>query len=62
MAIAGRAVAAISGRDYVIPDDIKSILLPAMRHRVVLALGADLEGRSTDDVLKQIIQKVAAPR
>ncbi len=62
MALASRAVAALNGRDYVIPDDMKSIFIPAMRHRVVLAAGADLEGRTPDEVLEQIVQKVPAPR
>jgi MoxR-like ATPase len=62
MALASRATAALSGRDYVIPDDVKSIFIPAMRHRVVLSAGADLEGRNSDEVLTTIIQKVPAPR
>ena len=41
-----RAVALLEGRDYVTPDDVKSIALPALRHRVALAPDALLEGRT----------------
>jgi MoxR-like ATPase len=58
----GRAVALLEGRDYVTPDDIKRIALPALRHRVALAPDALLEGRTTNDVLAAAIQTVAAPR
>src|SRR5262245_37168557 len=44
LAAASRAVAVLEGRDFVIPDDVKSIWLPVMRHRVVLAPGAEVEG------------------
>lgn len=57
-----RAVALMDGRDYVTPDDIKRIALPALRHRVALAPDALLEGRTTNDLLAEIIDTVAAPR
>src|SRR6266850_1349787 len=50
------------GRDYVTPDDIKRIALPALRHRVALAPDALLEGRRTNDLLAGVIETVAAPR
>jgi MoxR-like ATPase len=46
----------------VIPDDIKRIALPALRHRIALAPDALLEGRKPDDLLSAIIESVAAPR
>ena len=58
----GRAVAMLSGRDYVTPDDIKRIALPALRHRVALAPDALLEGRTANDLLTEVIETVAAPR
>ena len=58
----GRAVAMLSGRDYVTPDDIKRIALPALRHRVALAPDALLEGRTANDLLAEVIETVAAPR
>ena len=58
----GRAAALLDGRDYVTPDDIKRIALPALRHRVALAPDALLEGRQTNDLLAGVIETVAAPR
>jgi MoxR-like ATPase len=58
----GRALALMSGRHYVTPDDIKQIALPALRHRVGLAADALLEGRQVNDLLTDVIATVAAPR
>jgi MoxR-like ATPase len=57
-----RAVALLDGRRYVTPDDVKHIALPALRHRVALSPDALLEGRTTNDLLTEIIDTVAAPR
>jgi MoxR-like ATPase len=57
-----RAVALLEGRNFVIPDDVKRIALPALRHRVALAPDALLEGRKPDDLLAAVIESVAAPR
>jgi MoxR-like ATPase len=57
-----RAAALLDGRGYVTPDDIKRIALPALRHRVALAPDALLEGRTTNDLLGEVIEHVAAPR
>jgi MoxR-like ATPase len=62
IATASRAYAAMQGRDYVIPDDVKFITLPALRHRVVLAPGAEIEGLQADTVLRQILEQIPAPR
>jgi MoxR-like ATPase len=58
----GRAVALLAGRNFVTPDDVKSIALPALRHRVALAPDASLEGRTPNDLLAAVIDSVAAPR
>jgi MoxR-like ATPase len=58
----GRAVALLEGRSFVIPDDIKRVALPALRHRVALAPDALLEGRKADDLLNAVIENVPAPR
>ena len=58
----GRAVALLEGRNFVIPDDIKRVALPALRHRVALAPDALLEGRKADDLLNAVIENVPAPR
>ena len=62
LATASRAKAALDGRDFVIPDDVKLLALPALRHRVLLSPGAEIEGRTTDETLAAIIEQTAAPR
>jgi MoxR-like ATPase len=57
-----RAYSIMQGRNYVTPDDIKKIALPALRHRVALAPEAMLEGRRPNDLLANVIESVAAPR
>ena len=57
-----RATALVNGRNYVTPDDIKRVALPALRHRIALAPDALLEGRTTNDVLTEVIDTVGAPR
>ena len=59
---AARVWAGIDGRDFVLPDDIKHLVPPALRHRVVLSPTAEIEGRTTDDVLTSILAAVPAPR
>jgi len=62
VATASRAYAALQGRAYVIPDDIKAIALPTLAHRLILAPGAEIEGLTTAGVLGSIVQQVPAPR
>ena len=62
IAIASRAQAALNNRDYVIPDDVKAIALPALRHRAILSPSAEIEGRSADAVIKAVIEQTEAPR
>ena len=59
---AARAAAVLAERDYVIPDDIKRVALPALRHRIALSPELDMEGSSGDDVLRALLEKVEAPR
>jgi len=59
---AARVVALLEARDFVTPDDIKRIALPALRHRVALTPDAMLEGRKPSDLLNALIESVAAPR
>ena len=47
-----RTLAAFSGRDYAVPDDVAQIALPALRHRVILSAEAEVEGHQVDDLLK----------
>ncbi len=59
---AARAYALLTGRDFVQPDDIKHVALPVLRHRVSLAPEMELEGYSTDHLIKQVLEKTEAPR
>jgi MoxR-like ATPase len=62
LAIAARARAALAGRAFVIPDDVKQLALPVLRHRVVLAPGAEIEGMTADLAVRRIVEEVGAPR
>jgi MoxR-like ATPase len=62
LAAAARAHAALDGRDYVIPDDVKALVLPALRHRVILSPAAEIDGRKVDDIVGAILEAVEAPR
>ena len=62
LALATRATAALSGRDFAIPDDVKKLFGPALRHRVVLGPAAEIEGQSSDKVLENILNQIEAPR
>jgi MoxR-like ATPase len=59
---ASRAYAALQGRDYVLPDDLKVLAVPALRHRIVLAPGAEIEGLTTEAVVRQILEQIPVPR
>jgi MoxR-like ATPase len=63
-ALAGavRARAAVEGRDYGLPDDVQALLLPVLRHRIVLGPSAEIEGRSSVDVLRNLLNRIDAPR
>jgi MoxR-like ATPase len=62
LATACRAYAGMQGRDFVLPDDIKALAVPALRHRIVLAPGAEIEGLTSEAVIRQIVEQVPAPR
>ncbi len=56
-----RAVAALEGREYTLPDDVQEVLLPALRHRVLLTPEAEVEGRNADELLTELIRSVEVP-
>ncbi len=58
---AARAEAFLEGRDFVIPDDVKSLTLPVLRHRVRLTPEAEVEGELPDDRLRVLLDRVEAP-
>jgi MoxR-like ATPase len=57
-----RAVALMEARDFVTPDDVKRIALPALRHRIALSPDALLEGRRSNDLLSEVLTAIPAPR
>jgi MoxR-like ATPase len=59
---AAKARATLESRDYVTPDDIKAVFLPALRHRVVLDPAEEIEGATSDDALARILDAVEVPR
>lgn len=59
---ASKAFALIQGRDFVSPEDIKTIAMPVLRHRIALSPEKEMEGISTDEIVKQIIDKIEVPR
>jgi MoxR-like ATPase len=60
--MASRANAAISGRDFVTPDDVKSMALPVLEHRLILRPEFEIEGLTVAEVIEQVLQNVAVPR
>jgi len=59
---AARAAALMAGRDYVTPDDVKRMALPALRHRVTPAPELQIEGQDADAILTALLDKIDAPR
>jgi len=57
-----KAFAALHGRDFVTPEDIKAIALPVLRHRILLTPDKEMEGVTADDVVTQILDNVEVPR
>jgi MoxR-like ATPase len=60
--MAAKAAATFAGRDYVIPDDVQSMIAPTLRHRIVLQPEAEANGLAPDDVLRAVMQRVPVPR
>lgn len=57
-----KALATLRGRDFVIPEDITFVALPALRHRIALSAEREMDGTTTDDVIMEIIKGVEVPR
>jgi len=57
-----KAFAAMDGRDYVIPDDVKAATRPVLRHRIMLRPEADLEGITPDQILEEVLRAVEIPK
>jgi MoxR-like ATPase len=59
---AGKARAALEGREFVVPDDLKALFQTTLRHRVVLDPAEEIEGGTADSVLARILDAVEVPR
>jgi MoxR-like ATPase len=62
LAGAARARAALEGRDFVIPDDVKALSPALLRHRLILSPAAEIDGRSVEEIVTGIIASIEAPR
>jgi MoxR-like ATPase len=60
--LAARAAAALGGRDFITPDDIKALSIPVLEHRLILRPEFELEGASVPEVIERVLQSVAVPR
>lgn len=62
MLTSAKAIAAIKGRDFVTPDDIKYVAVNVLKHRVMLTPEKEMEGITSNEIIKQIIEKIEIPR
>ena len=62
LANAGRARAALEGRAYVIPDDVKALATACLRHRLLLSPAAEIEGKQVEDLVADLVEQTEAPR
>ena len=60
--LASKAYAALQGRDYVTPDDVKFVVAPTYRHRIILRPEAEIEGLDADAVIRRMVSGVPVPR
>ncbi len=60
--IGAKALAAIRGRDFVNPDDVKEVSFPALNHRIILTPEREMEGKTADEIIQQILNRVEVPR
>ncbi|HVX30159.1 MAG TPA: MoxR family ATPase [Nitrolancea sp.] len=60
--LGSKVMAALDGRDFVLPDDVKRLALPTLRHRVVLRPEVELEGMTTDMVIEHVLTAIEVPR
>jgi MoxR-like ATPase len=62
LAGAARARAALDGRDYVVPDDVKALATAVLRHRLLLSPAAEIEGKQVEALVRQLVEQTEAPR
>ena len=61
LGLASRAHAFLSGRGYVTPQDVKSMAPDVLRHRIILSYEAEAEGKSTDDLINILLERIEVP-
>jgi MoxR-like ATPase len=59
---ASKAMAAMNGREFVTPDDVKKVVFPVLRHRIILTPEKEMEGATPDDIIDLIVKKIEVPR
>lgn len=59
---ASKAIAVMNGRDFVTPDDVKKVLPPVLRHRLILTPEKEMEGNTPDEIIEMIVKKIEVPR
>ena len=59
---ASKAIAAINGRDFVTPDDVRFVANPVLNHRLILTAEREMEGAETEDVIREIAEGIEIPR
>lgn len=57
-----KAIAAMNGREFVIPEDIQAVAYPVLNHRIILTPEKEMDGTNAEDIIKEIIQKIEVPR
>lgn len=60
--MASRALAVMEGRTYITPDDIKFVALPVLHHRIIVTPQVELEGGSSDQIIREIMASITVPR
>ena len=59
---ASKAIAAINGRDFVTPDDVKFVAYPVLNHRIILTAEREMEGAEAEDIIREITEGIEVPR
>ncbi len=60
--LSGKTLAALEGRDFVTPDDVRALALPVLRHRVILRAESEIEGQTPDSAVQRVLARVPVPR
>ncbi len=60
--VGAKAFAAMKGRDFITPDDVREVVYPALKHRLILTPEKEMEGIQIDEIIKKIIDKIEVPR